>query len=119
MNQFGRALKLALAHRVNVAACVLTSILVAVIWAGNLTAVWPVVDVIMNDSSLPAWLDQEIADADKQVADNRRWLAQLEALPAGKPDEIRAAIEREIERRKTELTAHVAASRKNARTTTP
>ena len=48
MNSFGRALKLALAHRVNVVGCILTAIVVAVLWGGNLTAVFPVVDVIMN-----------------------------------------------------------------------
>ncbi len=47
MNQFGRALKLALAHRVNVAACVLTSIAVALLWMGSLSAVFWVVDVVM------------------------------------------------------------------------
>ena len=94
MFNFGRAVKLALAHRVNVAACIFTSIAVAVIWAGNLTAVWPIVDVIMNDSSLPAWLDQEIAESDKQVADNRRWRTQLEALTAEKPGDISAQIAR-------------------------
>jgi ATP-binding cassette subfamily B protein/subfamily B ATP-binding cassette protein MsbA len=106
MHPFGRAVKLALAHRVNVAACILTSIAVATLWAGNLTAVWPVVDVIMNDSSLPAWLDGEIAESDKQVSDNRRWLAQLEQLSAEQPAEIRSQIATEIERRKAELAEH-------------
>jgi subfamily B ATP-binding cassette protein MsbA len=105
--QFGRAVKLALVHRVNVIACIATSIIVATLWAGNLTAVWPVVDVIMNDSSLPAWLDQEIAESDKEVADNRRWLAQLEQLSAEKPSEIRDQIATEIERRKAELSEHI------------
>ena len=57
MNQFGRALKLSLNHRWNVAACILSSLIVAVLWGGNLTAVYPLVNVIMNDHSLPEWID--------------------------------------------------------------
>ena len=100
-------------HRVNVIACIATSIAVAVIWAGNLTAVWPVVDVVMNDSSLPAWLDQEIAECEKQVADNRRWLAQLDQLSGNKPAEIRDQIAAEIEHRKDELASHIDDSSKH------
>src|SRR3972149_1374545 len=110
MNQFGRALKLALAHRWNVVACIFTSNAVATLWAGNLTAVWPVIDVIMNDTSLPDWLDAEIVQCNQEVAENSRWLAQLEALPADEPQQIAAAIAAEIEHRQSELAKHVAES---------
>jgi len=106
MNSFGRALKLALAHRVNVIGCVLTAIAVALLWGGNLTAVFPVVDVIMNDQSLPEWIDAEIAKSDRQVADNGRWLTALEKLPIGRPDEIAAGISAEITHQETELARH-------------
>ena len=76
MNHFGRALKLAFRHRWNVVGCLLTSLAVAVLWGGNLTAVWPVVDVIMNDSSLPEWVDQ-------QIAAQRQRGRRLEALARG------------------------------------
>lgn len=103
MNSFGRALKIALAHRVNVAGCILTSLAVALLWGGNLTAVYPVVQVIMNDQSLPKWIDQAIAESDKEVADNGHWLAQLRQLPVGEPDRIKAAVEDELTRRQSEL----------------
>ena len=80
MNNFSPRLKIAFAHRVNVVGCVLTSLVVAVLWGGNLTAVFPVVDVIMNDQSLPQWIDQKIAESDREVAEIDRWLAQLEQL---------------------------------------
>jgi hypothetical protein len=106
MNCFGRALKLALAHRVNVIGCVLTAVVVAVLWGGNLTAVFPVVDVIMNDQSLPQWIDQEIAESDGQVADNRRWQASLEQLPVGQPEQAAAGITAEIALQEVELARH-------------
>ena len=48
MHNFKRAFKLALAHRLNVAVCVVTATIVAVLWGGNLTAVYPVVEIIME-----------------------------------------------------------------------
>jgi len=106
MNNYTRALKIALAHRVNVAGCLLTSLIIAVLWGGNLTAVFPVVDVIMNDQSLPQWIDQKIAESDKEVVESSRWLAQLETLKSSKVDTIQRQIHAEIARRQSELDEH-------------
>jgi subfamily B ATP-binding cassette protein MsbA len=104
MHNFSRALKLALDHKVNVAACICTSAVIAVLWGGNLTAVFPVVEVIMNDHSLPEWIDIKIAESQTEIDDSTRWLAQLEKLKPDHPDEIRNFIRVEIDRRETELT---------------
>ncbi|HEX5472698.1 MAG TPA: ABC transporter ATP-binding protein [Lacipirellulaceae bacterium] len=103
MRNFSRALKLALTHRVNVATCIFTSAVIAVLWGGNLTAVFPVVEVIMNDHALPDWIDQKIAESQQEVNDANSWLAQLEKLKADNPAEIRQRIQSEIDRRKSEL----------------
>ncbi len=104
MHNFSRALKVALGHRVNIAVCVFTSAVIAVLWGGNLTAVFPVVEVIMNDHSLPDWIDLKIAESQTEVEDSTRWLAQLEKFKSGSPDEIRKLTRAEINRRETELT---------------
>ena len=109
MNSFGRALKLALAHRVNVLGCVLTSLAVAVLWGGNLTAVFPVVDVIMNDHSLPEWIDEKIAESDNEVAENQRWLAQLDQIHSNDPAAIKERVAKEIKLGEAELEDHQAA----------
>ena len=106
MNNFARALKIALAHRVNLVGCVLTSLLIAVLWGGNLTAVFPVVDVIMNDQSLPQWIDQKIAESDKEVVESDRWLAQLKNLESSRAERIQQQIGAEINHRRAELAAH-------------
>jgi ATP-binding cassette, subfamily B, bacterial MsbA len=61
MRNFARALRIAIAHPLNVAGCVFTSLVIAVLWGGNLTAIFWVVDVVMNDQSIPEWIDQRIA----------------------------------------------------------
>src|SRR4029079_1990807 len=103
MHNFSRALKVALGHRVNIAVCVFTSAVIAVLWGGNLTAVFPVVEVIMNDHSLPDWIDQKIAESQTEVEDSTRWLAQLEKFKDSRPEEIRKLARSEINRRETEL----------------
>src|SRR5436305_12576437 len=98
MRNFSRALKLALSHRVKIAACVFTSIVIAVLWGGNLTAVFPVVEVIMNDHSLPDWIDQKIAESQVEIDDSTRWLTQLQKLDSSTPDKNPERIQTEIER---------------------
>ena len=103
MHNFNRALKLALAHRVTVVACVLSSVIIAVLWGGSLTAVFPVVEVIMNDHSLPEWVDQKITEAQVEIDDSQQWLVQLEKLKSSSSDEIHERMKAEIGRRQTEL----------------
>ncbi len=103
MRDFGRALKLAFLHRWNVVGCVLTSLAVALLWGGNLTAVWPVVDVIMNDSSLPQWVDLQVATSEREVADSKHWLDELQELSADKTAAVEEHVQLEIKRRQVEI----------------
>jgi ATP-binding cassette subfamily B protein/subfamily B ATP-binding cassette protein MsbA len=106
MHNFARALRIALAHRVNLVGCALTSLVIAVLWGGSLTAVFWVVDVVMNDQSVPGWVDQKIAESEREVADADRWLAQLEMLQASDADKIQQQLRAEIIHRRKELDAH-------------
>src|SRR3954468_18979789 len=92
MHNFKRAFKVAFSHRVNVVSCVVTAVIIAVLWGGNLTAVFPVVEVIMNDHSLPEWIDQKTDEAQHEVRDAQRWLAQLQKIKDGDPQEIKRNI---------------------------
>src|SRR5262245_26143098 len=103
MSPFVRVLKLALTQRANVIACVLTSFAVAVLWGGNLTAVFPVVDVIMNDQSLPQWVTEKVKESDREVGDARQWLAQLREFKASDPKEVPQKIQTQIDERRAEL----------------
>jgi ATP-binding cassette subfamily B protein/subfamily B ATP-binding cassette protein MsbA len=107
MHSYARALRIALAHRVNVALCLFTSLVIAVLWGGNLTAVFPVVDVIMNDQGLPQWIDQKIEESEKEVAESTRWLAQLNVLKSREAAAIQPAIRVELTRRRKELADHI------------
>jgi len=106
MHNFARALRIALTHRYNVAGCLLTSLVIAVLWGGNLTAVFPVVDVIMNDQSLPEWIDLKIAESQREVTESNRWLSQLDKLKDDDAGAIQSELGVEIDRCRAELSAH-------------
>ena len=87
MSQFARALKLALRHRLNVAACVVTSLLVAVFWAANLAAIYPIVDMVMLNKTIPMWLAEQFeSNAAKARELDQELIALNEQLAAAQPD---------------------------------
>ena len=68
--------------------------IIAVLWGGNLTAVFPVVEVIMNDHALPDWIDQKIAEAQTR-SDRLAALARAARKAAGR--ETPATIQQNIQ----------------------
>jgi ATP-binding cassette subfamily B protein/subfamily B ATP-binding cassette protein MsbA len=88
MNDFTRALGLAFRYPWNVAACWGTSLLVAVLWAANFAAVWPVVDAVMQGKSVPQWLTAEVTGEQARLATIAAERLDLEnRLAAAPPDE--------------------------------
>ena len=59
MNNFGRALRLALRYRLTLAGAIVSALAVALLWGGNITAIYPVVEVVLS------------ADRESQHADHR------------------------------------------------
>jgi ATP-binding cassette subfamily B protein/subfamily B ATP-binding cassette protein MsbA len=103
MKNFVRALRIASDHRATMVACIVSSFVIALLWGGNFTVVGPLVDVVMNDQSMPEWIDQKIAESDREIADADAWLAHLDTLDTKNAEEIRRQIHAEIERRQSEL----------------
>ena len=96
MKQFTRALRIALRHPATVAGCWITSLLVAVLWATNLVAVWPIVDAVMLDHSVPEWLAADAADLETQLAALRDERIRLEADLEEAPADEAPALEQRI-----------------------
>jgi ATP-binding cassette subfamily B protein/subfamily B ATP-binding cassette protein MsbA len=87
MSNFLRVIALAFHHRFTVAVSLLCSLAVAVLWGGNITAIYPVVDVIMNNKSIPQYLDEKRDAAEKRIVEIDAGLATLSARLAASPDE--------------------------------
>src|SRR5262245_55086854 len=69
MNNFYRVIAISFRHRFTVAASLFCSLAVAVLWGGNITAIYPVVDIIMNNKSIPQYLDEQKVLAEKRIAE--------------------------------------------------
>lgn len=91
MTNFLRILRLALTHRINVAACLASSLVVALLWAGNLSVVYTVVDVIMNDKSLPGWIDEQASQSRAKLAELDAQVVSLQSDPAQHRAELQEA----------------------------
>lgn len=71
MKSFFRAIRLALAYRLLVASSVVCSLMVALLWGGNIGAIYPFVEVAFKNQSLQNWVDLQIADAQSSLAIHR------------------------------------------------
>ncbi|GIW94525.1 MAG: ABC transporter ATP-binding protein [Pirellulaceae bacterium] len=78
MHPFFRAIGLVRHYRGTLIACLACSLLVALLWGGNIGALYPVFQVILHNRSLPDWLDDELAL-------RRRTLEELQAKIGQQP----------------------------------
>jgi len=86
MTNFCRVLRLALHYRMTVAASVVCSLAIALLWAA---ALMPVVDGVMHGKSIPDLVTERIARSTTKIAELESALADLKQRPA--EDETDAA----------------------------
>ena len=67
MSNFARVIRLALRHRLTVAAAVVCSLGVAILWAGNLAAIMPIVDGVMHEKTIPHLCREYIASQEERL----------------------------------------------------
>jgi subfamily B ATP-binding cassette protein MsbA len=78
MNNFVRAMRLALRHRWTCASSVVCAVLVAVLWGGNIGAVYPFVEVVFQRKSLQDWLKEQISTAQTTTATLTAEIAEID-----------------------------------------
>jgi len=79
MNSSLRALKLAFRYRLTLVGVLLSAVMVALFWGGNISAVYPVLKVCIHGRSLQTWVDKEIADSEQTCAELRQEIKTLKA----------------------------------------
>ncbi len=82
MKQFGRAVGIALNMRFTVVASVICSLMVALLWSGSISAIYPVVEVVLQAETLSEWADTRITYADRAAERLSHNATRLEALLA-------------------------------------
>ncbi len=97
MKSFGRALKFAIRKRYTFVAAIVSALCVAVLWGGNITAVYPLVEVVLRGESIPQWVDyrveygQHVQRTYQRQAERLERLAALDA-PAERRESIQSAL---------------------------
>ena len=86
MNSFVRSLKLALRYRWTMAGMVFCAVAVAVLWGGNIGAVYPLVEVSLKGETLGDWSAKQVAHYRDKAAQDEAELAALgpDADPAAR-----------------------------------
>ena len=72
MKNFRRVLWIALRYRWTVAGTFFFSILVAILWGGNISALYPVIQVAFQGRSLQAWIGEEIEKSKEVILDHEQ-----------------------------------------------
>src|SRR5262249_48599791 len=67
MKNFLRALRFCWPYRYRLGLSILCALLAAVFWGLNFTAIYPVLEILGSDKNLQEWVDEHIADSEKQI----------------------------------------------------
>ena len=65
---FGRVVRMAIRYKFTFAASIVSALVVAVFWGANIGAVYPVVEVVLQDQSMQQWIDEKIEDSQADIA---------------------------------------------------
>jgi subfamily B ATP-binding cassette protein MsbA len=106
MKGFSRTVRLALRHQWTLGLSLACALMVAVLWGGNITVIYPFIEVLFQGRSMPQWIDAEIAKQTQTIAGFDQQLAELNVkLQRAKPEESQAlqtTIDQVESRRKAE-----------------
>jgi ATP-binding cassette subfamily B protein/subfamily B ATP-binding cassette protein MsbA len=105
MKSFSRAVRIALRYRWTLVGAFVCSLLVGLLWGGNIGAVYPFVEIVSQNQSLRGWVDRQITDSQDEAARIDAHIGRLrEQLAAAKPEQ-RRRIEQNIALEKSRLRA--------------
>ena len=105
MKNFNRVLRLALRYRLTFLLVTLSALGVAVLWGGNIGAVYPIVKVALGGQSLQEWVVDEIAAAERNAAELTVRIGDLRSQLDDVPQEQRWRIERDMHLARSRLDA--------------
>jgi ATP-binding cassette, subfamily B, bacterial MsbA len=109
MKNFRRILAMACRYRWTLAGAMLSALGVAVLWGGNIGAVYPFVKVVLEGKSIQGWVADEIDRSTRAVAGLEQQIettkAQLAAAEPAQQARIEAAVHQLESRRDVESTA--------------
>ncbi|MBL9092440.1 MAG: ABC transporter ATP-binding protein [Planctomycetaceae bacterium] len=85
MNNFVRSLKLALRYRYTLSGSALCALMVAVLWGGNIGAVYPLVEISLKGETLRDWTQKRVETYRRSLADAEAELLAFEQTATADP----------------------------------
>ncbi len=79
MKDFVRVLRIALRQRAALLGCVLTSVIVALLWGTNIGALYPMVDVVFKGNGFPEYVNEKLIDLEGDRVANDQKIDSLKA----------------------------------------
>lgn len=86
MRNFWRAVRLTFKYKVTIAVTVVCALVLAFFWGANITAVFPLVEVSFQGETVRQYWDKQLADKREKIADLEAKSAELKASLDGKLD---------------------------------
>lgn len=97
MQNFLRVIRLALRRRYAIAASIVCSLIVGVLWGGNIAVLYPVVEVVFRGESSHQWAEKRVAARDQIREEAAAAVAKLKAELEQTADGDRARIQTQLE----------------------
>jgi ABC-type multidrug transport system fused ATPase/permease subunit len=104
MDSFLRALKFAWPFRWRLAGSLACGVVVAVFWGANISAIYPLLTVLLENKTLVEWTDGKIAAIEREMEEFEREVEQQQERLAAEPDaDAKAAVAGLLCRRQDQL----------------
>ncbi len=79
MHNFGRVLRLAFRRRWSIVGILVTSLVIAILWGANIGTLYPMIEVVFDEQSLPSYTTNKLQEADAKIAEIDAEIAALRA----------------------------------------
>ena len=79
MHNFGRVLRLAFRRRWSVVGILLTSLVIAILWGANIGTLYPMIEVVFDEESLPSYASKKLQESNAKIAEIDAEIAALHA----------------------------------------
>ena len=103
MHNFMRAVGTALRYRSLLAGILICSLAVGFLWGANLGAVYPFVEVILNEQSMHEWMDDAIEKSNTRIGSLREESRSIKAKPRSSDSQLAIQDERRLDACRAEI----------------
>ncbi len=100
MIHFLRVIKLSLVNRWKIAALLINSLLIGLLWGCSISAIYPFVEVVLSDNTIETWLVAEIEKTDEKIAELQISIGDVESQirASGDSRELRGQLDNQTHR---------------------